>query len=254
MTFVGTLSLSEEKNVHGPFSHLFSNILAGTVLSSRERTVCSGGSEDRMSDNAASENDILEVKITYFRKPGKENTDKVFNQVKSRAKELGISTILVASTHGDSAARAAEFLDGFRVIAVSHASGMPLGHSGITREPNFQPFTMENRKSVEAKGGIVLTMSHAFRGGASSALRKKFKMQTESDIMADTLRIFGQGMKVVVEIVMMAADAGLVSTDEQVISVAGTGRGADTAVVLKPVNTPDFFDMRIKEIICKPYF
>lgn len=207
-----------------------------------------------MSDNAASENDMLEGKIVYFRKPGKKNTDKVFGLVKSRAKELGISTILVASTRGDSTARAAEFLDGLKIIAVSHASGMPVDHSGSTKGLNFQPFTLENRRRVEAKGGIVLTMSHAFRGGASSALRKKFNMRTESDIMADTLRIFGQGMKVAIEITMMAADAGLAPADEQVISVAGTGSGADTAIVLKSVNTSDFFDMRIKEIICKPYF
>ena len=40
----------------------------------------------------------------------------------------------------------------------------------------------------------------------------------------------------------------------EVDSIAGTGRGADTAVVLKPVNTVDFFDIRIKEILCKPHF
>lgn len=205
-------------------------------------------------DNVASESDMLERKIFYFRKPGKANTDRVFSLVKSHAKEFGISTILVASTYGDSAARAVEFLDGCKIIAVGHASGMPIDHTGSTSEPNFQPFTTENRRKVEAKGGIVLTMSHAFRGGAGSALRKKFSMRTESDIMADTLRIFGQGMKVVIEIAMMAADAGLAPTDEPLISIAGTGRGSDTAVVLKPVNTPDFFDMRVKEIICKPYF
>ncbi len=207
-----------------------------------------------ISDSAASEGDILERKIVYFRKPGKDNTDKVFSLVKSHAQESGISTILVASTYGDSAARAAEFLDGCRIITVGHASGMPVDHSGSTSEPNFQPFTIENRRRVEAKGGIVLTMSHVFRGGAGSALRKKFNTRTESDTMADTLRIFGQGMKVVIEIAMMAADAGLARTDELVISIAGTGRGTDTAVVLKPVNTPDFFDMRVKEIICKPHF
>ena len=41
-------------------------------------------------------------------------------------------------------------------------------------------------------------------------------------------------MKVVLEIAAMAADAGLVRTDEDVICIGGTGRGADTAVVLQP--------------------
>jgi hypothetical protein len=61
-------------------------------------------------------------------------------------------------------------------------------------------------------------------------------------------------MKVVVEISVMAADAGLVRTDEEIIAIAGTGRGADYAVVLKPVHSNDFFDLKVKEILCKPHF
>jgi hypothetical protein len=53
----------------------------------------------------------------------------------------------------------------------------------------------------------------------------------------------------------MAADGGLVRTDEEIIAIASTGRGgggADTAVVLKPVNAHRFFDLKVKEILCKP--
>ena len=50
----------------------------------------------------------------------------------------------------------------------------------------------------------------------------------------------------------MAADAGLVRTDEDIIVIGGTGQGADTAVVLRPVNSEDFFDLKVKEILCKP--
>jgi hypothetical protein len=79
-------------------------------------------------------------------------------------------------------------------------------------------------------------------------------MYVLGEIIADTLRIFGQGMKVVCEISMMAADSGLVHTDEDVIAIAGSSQGADTAVVLKPVNTHNFFDLKIREILCKPRF
>jgi hypothetical protein len=68
------------------------------------------------------------------------------------------------------------------------------------------------------------------------------------------LRVFGQGTKVVCEIALMAADAGLVRTDEDVVVIGGTGRGADTVVVLRPVNSTDFFDLKVKEILCKPHF
>jgi hypothetical protein len=83
---------------------------------------------------------------------------------------------------------------------------------------------------------------------------KKFNMHEIGVIIANTLRLMGQGMKVAVEISVMAADAGLVRTDEDIIAIGGSGRGADYAVVLKPVYSNDFFDLKIKEILCKPRF
>lgn len=59
-------------------------------------------------------------------------------------------------------------------------------------------------------------------------------------------------MKVAVEITLMAADAGLIRTDQEAIAIAGTGKGADTALVLKPANAQTFFDLEIREILCKP--
>lgn len=53
------------------------------------------------------------------------------------------------------------------------------------------------------------------------------------------------------EISIMATDAGALS-GKDIIAVGGTAKGADCAVVLKPVCQSDFFDMRIREIICKP--
>ena len=187
----------------------------------------------------------MEAKIVYFAKPGKENTDEVLHLAKSRAAELGIKSILVASTTGDTALKAMGVFKGARIVAVSHFTGM--------REPNTQEFTEENRQKVLSAGGAVLTATHLF-SGLGRAMRKKFKMYLFEEVVANTLRMFGQGMKVVCEITLMAADAGLVRTDEDIIVIGGTGRGADTAVVLRPVNSEDFFDLKVKEILCKPRF
>jgi hypothetical protein len=59
-------------------------------------------------------------------------------------------------------------------------------------------------------------------------------------------------MKVCMEIALMAADAGLVAVGEPCIAIGGTGRGADTAVVLTPANAQSFFDLRVMEILAKP--
>jgi len=187
----------------------------------------------------------MEGKIIYFDKPGTDNTEETLRIARERADELGIDTIVVATTVGDTAARASEVFRGRKVIAVTHVAGFG--------GPNTQELTDENRKKIEANGGIVLTTAHAF-SGVNAAMRKKFNMFLLGDVIANTLRILGQGMKVVCECAMMAADAGLAPVEEDVISIGGTGRGADTAVVLGSVNSTDFFDMKVKEILCKPHF
>ena len=194
---------------------------------------------------------MMEQKIVYFDKPGKENTDEVLRIANKRAKELGITNILVASTGGETAVKAVDVFKGLRVIVVTLAAG--------AREPNTQEFTEANKKIVEGKGGMLLTTTHAL-GGLGRAMNQVTLPQAGQtgaavDIVAQTLRVLGQGMKVVCEIAAMAADAGLVRTDEEVIAVAGTGaagRGADTAVVLQPANANRFFETRVKEILCKP--
>ena len=99
----------------------------------------------------------------------------------------------------------------------------------------------------------MLNATHAF-GGINRAIRDQMEWKTSpvSLIAATLLRLFGRGMKVACEISMMAADSGLVDTNEDTIAIAGSGRGADTAVVLRPVNAHRFFELKVKEIICKP--
>jgi len=183
--------------------------------------------------------------MIYFETPGKDNTSQVLQIAAERAKALGIKKIIVSSTTGATATAAADALKGFELIIVTHETGL--------KEAGVQSFPAETRNALEAKGVKVITVTHAF-GGLSMAMRKKFNTYVLGDIIANTLRIFGQGMKVVVEIVLMAADSGVVRIDEQVISLGGTGSGIDTAIVCKPVNAQRFFDLKVQEILCKPHF
>ena len=185
------------------------------------------------------------VQGVYFEKHGRGNTERTLQIAKARAEELGIRTILVATTGGATGVRAAEEFRGFNVVVVTHSTGF--------NEPDVQELTEEHRRAMEAAGAKILTCQHAF-GGVGRAVRKKLDTYELEEIIAYTLRIFGQGMKVACEIALMAADAGLVRTDEPAIAIAGTGEGADTALVLRPANAQTFFDMRIMEILCKPRF
>jgi len=172
------------------------------------------------------------------------DAQSLLDAVKKRAEELGVKTILVASTKGETGVKVAEFFRGYNVVVVTHSTGF-LG-------TDVQELTDENRARILKAGGKILTATHAF-GGLGRAVRRKFSTYQSDEIVANTLRIFGQGTKVAVEIALMAADSGLISLKENVISIGGTGRGADTALVLKPANVQDFFDVKVHEIICKPW-
>jgi hypothetical protein len=183
--------------------------------------------------------------ITYFEKPGKRNTERTLQIARERADELGLRQVVVATTSGETGKKASEVFQGYHLVVVSHSTGF----SG----PNVQQLTDENREAILAGGAHLLTCQHAF-GGVNRAIRRKLNTYQVDEIIAHTLRIFGEGMKVACEITLMSADAGLIRTDEPVLAVAGTGRGADTAVILRGANVQDFFDLRVNEILCKPSF
>jgi uncharacterized protein len=185
----------------------------------------------------------IKSSVVYFEESGRDNSKRVFELVAQRAKELGISTIVVASTTGYSGSLAAKMLSGMKVIVVGHVAG----YAG----PNTQELEEENRLAIERAGGKILTTQHSF-AGVNRAIRKKQETFQINEIIADVLRIFGAGMKVMLEICMMAADAGLIDSGKPVIAVAGTHRGADSAAVIVPENSDNFFDIQVPEIICIP--
>ena len=187
--------------------------------------------------------DMMEIESVYFPEPGSANTEKTLAIAKKRAKQLGIKTIVVASTSGETGVKAVKVFANYKVVVVTHAAGFPA--------PDVQELTEQNRAKIVDKGGTILTATHAF-GGVGRAVRRRFNTYQVDELMAQTLRVFGQGAKVACEIALMAADAGLIRTDEEVISIGGTASGADTALVVKPAHTHDFFELKVREVLCKP--
>ena len=182
-------------------------------------------------------------KIVYFSEVGEKNTNTVLKIAKEKAEDANIKSIVVASTRGETGVKAAKLFKGYNLVIVTHVTGH--------KSPDTQELTEENRKEIIKYGGKILTTTHAF-GGAGRAVRKKFDTMQVDEIMANILRMFGEGMKVACEISLMAADAGLVRTDENAIAIAGSSRGCDTAIIVRPANVHALFELRVKEILCKP--
>ncbi len=179
----------------------------------------------------------------YFAQPGPENTGRTLARVAERAEALGLETVVVATTSGKTGWQAVKQLAGLNVVVVTHSVGF--------REPYASNLDPEMARKIRAGGGKILTTTHAF-GGVGRAVRKKLNTYQVDEIMAYTLRTFGQGMKVAAEIILMASDAGLIPDGGPIIAVGGSGKGADTAVVLKPTHAQTFFDLKFLEVLCMP--
>lgn len=186
----------------------------------------------------------MEIKeIAYFDNPGRMNTDETLKFAKKRADELGIKHVVVASTTGETGVRACKLFKGFNVIVVSHCVGFS--------SPGVSEFKDEYKSEILSLGGVIFTGTHAL-SAVERSVRRQLATWMPLELMANALRLFGEGVKAAIEITVMAADAGLIPVDEEVIAIAGTGRGADVALVIKPAHSTNFFDLEVREIICKP--
>ena len=176
-----------------------------------------------------------------------ENTERALAIAVDEALRLD-TFMLVATTSGDAAAAALaaarEKGAEKRLIVISSVFG--------SRGPDLNGMTAERKKELDDANVRIITAAHVL-SGAERAMSTRFKGIYPSEIIAHTLRMFSQGVKVAVEIAAMALDAGAIPHGKPIVAVGGTGRGADTAVVLTPAYTQDIFATKIHEILCKPY-
>jgi len=186
----------------------------------------------------------MERKVLYFEKPGRENTEACLSIVKEAIKE-GIRYVVVASTTGETGLLFANALkdSGVDLVVVTHSAGF--------KEPNTSELSKETRQRIEDLGAKVYTGS-MLTHSIDVAFSGKFSGYSLTQIIANTLRRFGEGPKVCIECVMMAVDAGLIPEGEEVISVAGTARGSDSVLIIRSSASKRFLDLRVLEILAKP--
>jgi hypothetical protein len=180
----------------------------------------------------------------YFTEPGKKNTAHTLRVAREKTSAYDIKRLLIASTLGHTIRLALEVFDGVDV-------------QFIVVGGRRNQFPSELLEELQAGGHVVVF--HAECG------------LQYPDIAWEILRRFSEGMKVCVQMALIASDLGILPVGEEVIAVAGTGRedfpaggGADTAIVVETVRSGDFFKLdlpqsqtkiigrKIKEILCRP--
>jgi hypothetical protein len=203
----------------------------------------------------------MSVKRTtvYFEKPGKEHTEETLRIALEAAKEREIDTVLVSSTTGWTALKALDVFKGseLNIIVVTHQTGY--------RSTGVQLMPDETRRRLEEKGVKVITCTDVLTGGVGVGISRQrppreapmearlpYIVPPVNSIIAHTLRLFSQGVKVCVEIAMMTADVGVIPVDKPVVSVAGSHVGSDTAMVITPASSNRIRDLKAHEILAKP--
>lgn len=182
----------------------------------------------------------MERKINYFEEVKADHTEEAFGLVAERLKSSGIKKLVIASTTGATAVKAMEFFKdmGVQLIVVPH-------QFDFARKEN--PFPKELVQTLRSSG-------HEVHFGTMLFHTDKIFGSNIPTVIANFLRIFSQGVKVCVEIVLMATDAGYLNRGEQVIAIAGTGLKADTALVMQAASTQHYQRLRVNEILCKPEY
>jgi len=184
----------------------------------------------------------MEVRTVYFEKPGRQNTIEALRIARRRAEELGIRQVVLASSHGSTALAAAEAFRGADIELIAVSISAAFGPEGWTMSP-------EERRRVEAQGVRLLTVQHGLADGVAEGF---FGGSTPGTVMAETLRRFSQGLKVAVEVSIMATEAGWTEAGREIVALGGTDEGADTAVVLRPAFARKIKELVVCELLCKP--
>ncbi len=186
----------------------------------------------------------MKLESTYFKEGSPDHTAQVIEIVKEYLHANGeVEDIVVATTEGATGVSFSKAFASKNVIVVTH-------HDGF-KTPNSNEIDEDKRKEILANGAQVLTTTHAF-AGVSRGVRMALGTYSTTEILAYAFRTFGQGTKVCAEIAMMAADAGLVPVNIDILCVGGTGRGADTVWIVQASNTNAFTDLKMRACLCKP--
>jgi hypothetical protein len=198
-----------------------------------------------LSGKAKSGRIIMQKSVTYFKKPGPDNSTQCLDIVKDNISTFHYRHIVVATTRGNTGQLFAEALkdSNTNLVIVTHSHGF--------KEPNTIELTEEARDRIQAAGAAIYTgtmITHSLE----TALAQKFSGVYPTLLVAQSLRRFGEGAKVCCEMVMMTADAGLIPEGEEILVVAGTGWGADTVTVIRSAASKRFFDLKVLEILAKP--
>ncbi|MBI5209149.1 MAG: hypothetical protein HY927_04155 [Elusimicrobia bacterium] len=184
--------------------------------------------------------------ILYFDRPGPRCLKECAEAAAMRAESLGLGHAVCATTSGRTALALAKALR--RAGSRAKVVGVAYAENYARRWGRLDPEVVAR---AEKLGAAFTRAGHAM-GGINAAVGEDCAGLTPNKLVARTYYTLGQGFKVAVEAVLMAADQGLIPSGGEVLALGGTATGADTALVVRPACSAEFFSLRVLEVVCMP--
>ncbi len=191
---------------------------------------------------------MIRKDIVYFEKAGEQNTDDTIAVALTRAKELHLKYLVVATSSGVTGLKAAKAFksSGINVIVVGHQVGFS--------KPGVDELEEHNAREIKDMGAVIIRQTHAL-SAVERSISRRLGGASRTEAISEALRtLLSNGAKVCVEITIMASDGGCIPVDgkTEIMAIGGTWSGADTACVMLPAHANNFFDMQIREIVAMP--
>ena len=144
-----------------------------------------------------------------------ESNSELFNKIKERLVKGDVNFIVIASRNGKSAINLAEKIPGVKIVSVTE-------------------FTYDDDAKKTMKRMNI------------NYIEKTDLPIQDNRALKDALMLLGSGVKSAFEVVTIAKDKGLI--DGNGISIAGSKRGLDTALFVKPVTSSEMLNSDPKKI------
>lgn len=173
-----------------------------------------------------------------------------------RALEVEASALIVASETGRSALKVANLLRDLdtrlRFVVVTHPPDKTWGPRGEIPVGLRHPRNIKALRCLESLGAVIVQSTRPLAPPSRSL---GWDYPLPEMVIDRVLGVFGQGVKIAVEASLMATDAGAVDRGEIVVSLGGTFKGLDAAIVAKTTYSYYFLrEYELLEIIAKPYY
>lgn len=177
---------------------------------------------------------MRKAETVYFDNGGPEHTRAALQAAKKRAAEVKPEAVIVTSTTGKTALEAARIFagTGTRIIAAPFQKHL---------WEKFSP--LDEQLAVKCRElGVEFLPDEPIVP----------LLDSERPDIVSAWRSMSQGFKVALQVASMCVDTGLLKPGALVISIGGSGTGADTAIAVRIYGYEDVLKSNVTEIIAMP--